>query len=107
MHEEEGRVASKADPFGTQSVNRLQDRTLEDGAADDSDVGVVARHLDGGISAWKAAGWSGNSRSCTWGNFSRMIFAFVEPCWADTRLPARSFTDLIGLPCFTRSCAPV
>src|SRR3989442_3145116 len=36
-----------------------------------------------------------------------MILAFVEPCWAATRLPAIESMDLIGLPFFTRNCAPV
>ncbi len=58
-------------------------------------------------SAWNAAGWSGNSRSCAVGTFSRMIFALVEPCWAATRLPAMSLMPLMGLPFFTRNCAPV
>src|SRR5713101_964651 len=59
------------------------------------------------ISAWKAAGWSGNSRSCALGAFSRMIRALVEPCWAATRLPLMSLMLRILLPFLTMNCAPV
>src|SRR5215472_18690056 len=57
--------------------------------------------------AWKAAGWSGNSRSCALGAFSRMIRALVEPCWAAMRLPSMSLMPRILLPFLTRNCAPV
>src|SRR5713101_2405816 len=59
------------------------------------------------ISAWKAAGWSGNSRSCALGAFSRMIRALVEPCWAAMRLPSMSLMLRTLLPFFTMNCAPV